>query len=341
MVLNFYAPVSLSPYSPVLLCPRVPTFLLILLIFFTLQNSYPVQAETGWYGETLPPNLSKGSVRGEYLHQKDQSILVYVPAGPFLRGTLETRVKTLQESFGDHYSVEMPQQSIYLSAYYIDKFEVTNQRYASFLKALKEREGDYEHPDQPAQKDHTPTYWRDHRLNGANQPVTGVDWYDAYAYCRWANKRLPTEAEWEKAARGMDGREFPWGDTWVATHSNNVESTFGQPILSKEQWIRLLGYLNLDTLKVMTRPVGSFPRNVGPYGAYDMAGNVWEWCQDSYEKDYYQRSPIRDPINTTPSEYKALRGGCWSSDRTRIRVAYRNYDILTDRHLEVGFRCVR
>ncbi|MCI0530238.1 MAG: formylglycine-generating enzyme family protein, partial [Nitrospira sp.] len=293
------------------------------------------------YGENLPEGLSKGAAYGEYIHQKDQSIMVYVPAGHFLRGSLETRTKALEGQFGDHFSVETPQQSIYLSSYYIDKFEVTNRQYAQFLKVLTKEGRHSSRFHELAQKDHTPTYWQDHRLNGANYPVTGVDWYDAYVYCHWVGKRLPTEAQWEKAARGPDGREFPWGNVWVAEYSNNAESTFGRPILDKKQWLHLLGHLNLAALKVLTKPVGSFPQGVSPYGAQDMAGNVWEWCQDSYHKDYYQKSPSREPSNVSPSEYKVLRGGCWSSDRVRVRTTYRNYDLVTDRHLEIGFRCVK
>lgn len=316
------------------------SFFFILGVFVVNGNNQAA-AETGWYGEDLPEGLSKGTAYREYIHQKDHSILVYIPEGYFLRGTSETRVKALEEHFGDHFAGETPQRSIYLKAYYIDKFEVTNHQYAQFLQVVKEEGHRFCYPKEPARKNHIPTYWQDHRLNGANQPVTGVDWYDAYAYCQWAGKHLPTEAQWEKAARGLDDREFPWGNIWVAEYSNNVESTFGQSILNKKQWLHLLGYLNLDTLKVLTKPVGSFPQNVSPYGAQDMAGNVWEWCWDSYQKDYYQSSPSRDPRNESPSEYKVLRGGCWSSDRVKVRVAYRNYDLLTDRHLEIGFRCAR
>ncbi|HWP49854.1 MAG TPA: formylglycine-generating enzyme family protein [Candidatus Limnocylindrales bacterium] len=319
------------------LCP----FLFLVIVTFSGKDYPAAWAETGWYGESLPKGLSKGTVYGEYLHQKDNAIMVYVPAGSFLRGTSQAQVKILQQQFGNHYAVETPQRWIYLSSYYIDKFEVTNQQYARFLKAL-ENEGHRScHPDEPAQKNHTPTYWQDARLKGADYPVTGVDWYDAYAYCHWAGKHLPTEAQWEKAARGTDGREFPWGDKWEASYSNNAESTFGQTFLSKKQWMDLLSRLHLDELKVLTKPVGSFPQGVSPYGAHDMAGNVWEWCQDSYQKDYYRESPSRDPSGPSPSEYKVLRGGCWDSDRTRVRTAYRNYDILTDRHLEIGFRCAQ
>ncbi len=117
--------------------------------------------------------------------------------------------------------------------------------------------------------------------------------------------------------------------------------TFGQPILSHTQWLQLLAPLRLEALQQLTTPVGSFPEGVSPYGVYDMGGNLWEWCQDSYQKDYYHSAPSRNPSGPSSSAYKVLRGGCWSSHRGMLRAAYRNYDLATDRHLEVGFRCVR
>ena len=323
------------------LCGCVAVTLAVSVGLTVASGCRPAWAAVGWHGETLPAGVRQGTVSGEYLHEKDQAVLVYVPAGEFLRGTSAVRVRALMAQFGAYFAVETPQRSIYLNAYYMDKFEVTNQQYAQFLAALATEGRRYAHPQAPPHKDPIPTYWRDRRLNDATHPVTGVDWYDAYAYCHWAGRRLPTEAQWEKAARGPGGQEYPWGNTWVAAYSNNAESTFGQPILSHQQWIQLLGPLRLEALQRLTRPVGSFPQGVSPYGVYDMGGNLWEWCQDSYQKNYYQYAPSRNPPGPPSSPYKVLRGGCWSSHRGKLRAAYRNYDLATDRHLEVGFRCVR
>lgn len=298
-------------------------------------------ATIGWHGETLPNGLSKHAERDVYLHHADDAMMVYVPAGAFLRGTPEPRMQALQAQFGDYFSGESPQQSVYLSAYYIDRFEVTNRQYAQFLRAAGTDRHRYCHADEPPHKSHLPTYWRDPRLNGPAHPVTGVDWYDADAYCRWAGKQLPAEAQWEKAARGPDGREYPWGNTWAAAYSRNVESTLGRPIHGERQWLRVLGRLDLDALTQMTQPVGSFPLGVSPYGAHDMGGNLWEWCRDSYRKGYAPSAPVHNPAGPPPSPYKVLRGGAWSSHRGKLRAAYRNYDLLTDRHLEIGFRCVK
>ena len=298
-------------------------------------------ADTGWFGERMPGTLVTGASYGDYVHSGDGATMVYVPAGYFLRGTTKAKAGALSGQFGDFFVVETPQRSLYLSAYYIDKFEVTNRQYDLFLDALARGAPDTLHPDAPPDKDYTPTYWRDSRLNGPDYPVTAVDWYDAYAYCHWAGRKLPTEAQWEKAARGPDGLVYPWGDAWRAEFSNNVESTFGYPVLDDRQWVLLLGNLDLEAMAGFTRPVGSFPQGVSPYGAHDMGGNLWEWVHDRYVKDYYHAAPSHDPPGPPhPSPYRVLRGGCWSSHRAKIRAAYRNYDLAADRHLEIGFRCV-
>lgn len=327
-----------------LMCSRAASWVLYLqasLMGLAFLIAAQVQAATGWHGEVLPDGLSRYATRSVYIHHRDEALMVYVPAGIFLRGTPERRTRALQAQFGDYFSGESPQRPIELSAYYIDRFEVTNRQYARFLQAVRADRHRYCHADEPDHKSHRPTYWRDPRLNGPNYPVTGVDWYDADAYCRWAGKRLPTEAQWEKAARGPNGLEYPWGNTWIAAHSRNAESTFGHPIDSEQQWLRVLGRLDLNALTRMTQPVGSFPEGASPYGAHGMGGNLWEWCLDSYRKGYDPSAPARDPIGPAPSPYKVLRGGAWSSHRGKIRAAYRNYDLLTDRHLEIGFRCVR
>ena len=301
----------------------------------------PGRADTGWHGEQVPEALRVGASEGDYLHDGDGAAMVYVPAGYFLRGTTRAEAEKLSGPFGDLFGVETPQRSVYLSAYYIDKFEVTNRQYGVFLEVLRSGDVRIPHPNTSPDKDYTPTYWRDSRLNGPDHPVTAVDWYDANAYCLWAGKELPTEAQWEKAARGPDGFAYPWGDTWEKGYSNNVELALGDPVEDDRQWLLLLGNLDLDAMSVFTLPVGSFPAGASPYGAHDMGGNLWEWVRDRYIKDYYQNAPSHDPPGPTqPSPYRVLRGGCWSSHRANIRAAYRNYDLPEDRHLEIGFRCV-
>lgn len=190
--------------------------------------------------------------------------MVLIPAGKFIMGS------------DDRLPDEGPQHTVYLDAYYIDKYEVTNLQYANFSNATNRR---------------SPTHFRNRTFpqGKADHPVTYVSWEDATAYCQWAGKRLPTDEEWEKAARGTDGRWFPWGDEFDAKDANT-------PI----RWQEIGSFGD-------TTPVGAFEGGKSPYGVYDMSGNVWEWTASWY-KAY--------PNNKTPSEsygerYKTLKGGSW------------------------------
>jgi sulfatase modifying factor 1 len=251
--------------------------------------------------------------------------MVYIPAGEFLMDSIDyysladndekSRHKVYLMADGD----EKPQHIVYLDAFWIDKYPVTNAQYGKFLVWMK-KTGDHGlcHPDEPPGKDHTPQYWDDPEWNAADKPVVGVDWYDAYAYAAWVRARLPTEAEWEKAARGTDGRLWPWGNKWDADKVNSWERG-----------------------PRTTTAVGSYPAGASPYGALDMAGNVWEWVADWYDSDYYARSPGRNPPGPDSGQYRVLRGGSWDIYRYDVRCANR-LGITTDLKFNlVGFRCAR
>jgi formylglycine-generating enzyme required for sulfatase activity len=222
---------------------------------------------------------------------EDGAEMVLVPAGEFTMGSNE-------------YDDEKPPHRVHLDGFYIDKYEVTNALYRRFMDATNRG---------------APAYWNDANWNGASQPVVAVSWLDAEAYCRWAGKRLPTEAEWEKAARGTDGRRYPWGNDWDSSRANSGESKLGK-----------------------TAPVGSYASGVSPYGAHDMAGNAWEWVADWYGKDYYKQSPDRNPQGPRPGRTRVLRGGSWGGSPIHLRASFRNYYLAPDfRYTNVGFRCAR
>lgn len=227
----------------------------------------------------------------------DGAPMVHVPAGDFFMGT----------DTGEHED-EKPRHRVFLSAFFIDIYEVTVSRYARFLEV----------------EEHEPPFlWTQATdVQHREKPVIGVDWYDASAYCRWAHKRLPTEAEWEKAARGPDGRIYPWG---------NAPPT---PAHAKYGDRTAKGYEGLAR-------VGSFAAGKSPYGVHDLAGNVWEWVADRYEATYYRAHDTRDPKGPSTGPLRILRGGSWNSEAAIIRAANRSGYVPSARRSDFGFRCAR
>ena len=220
---------------------------------------------------------------------------------------------------------ETPRHTVNLKAFYIDVHPVTNAQYRQFIEATG-------HP--------VPEYWDDERFNQPNQPVVGVTWYDAMAYAQWAGKRLPTEAEWEKAARGgLEGKKYPWGDEEPdGTQCNFADKNTDFDWSDK----------TVDDGYQYTSPVGSFPPN--SYGLCDMAGNVWEWCLDEYQEDFYKTSPQENPLaggnlSELLTNYKdiktvrVLRGGSWDGNPDGLRVAVRYRGEPDYGKYNIGFRC--
>lgn len=264
--------------------------------------------------------------------QHDDSIMAYVPAGVFIMGTeLLFNARPLRHTT--------------LDAYLIDRYPVTNAQYAKFVAA-----GGYQHQEYWSKQGwaflqqeqwQQPRYWFNPPWNHATHPVVGISWFEAEAYAQWAHKALPTEAQWEKAARGgiwLDGdqtatqknpypqRKYAWGDhepfhegIWYAICKEEPE--YG----SKS-----------------TAPVGTMPQGASPYGCYDMTGNVWEWCRDRYQRDYYKKGPDVNPPGPSEGTSRILRGGSWCRESRQLYVSFRTKDEPENGGWDLsGFRCVK
>jgi formylglycine-generating enzyme required for sulfatase activity len=213
--------------------------------------------------------------------------MVRVPKGPFLYGDEKALVVI------DH-------------DYWIDKFPVTNEKYRAFIQAGGYEKQQYWSSEawqwKTEQKIESPKFWKDKRWNKPDHPVVGVSYYEVEAYAKWAGKRLPTEQEWEKAARGEDGRQYPWGEDFDKNRCNSRESVIGH-----------------------TTPVTQYSNGASPYGCYDMAGNAWEWCDDWYDKKAGGR---------------VIRGGSWTNEPKTLRTSSSGKGSVDYQYRYVGFRLV-
>jgi formylglycine-generating enzyme required for sulfatase activity len=218
--------------------------------------------------------------------------MIHIPAGEFEMGGQP----------GDEN--QQPPHRVYLDDFYIDQHEVTNAQYAQFMQATGHK---------------PPALWGDEGFNQPRQPVVGVSWEDAAAYCTWAKKRLPTEAEWEKAARGTTGYLYPWGNDFIYGQANIIVPGDGYKY---------------------TAPVGSYPAGASPYGVLDMAGNAAEWCADWYAADYYRHSPGINPPGPESGKYRVVRGGSWNSPSYDVRSTHRWRYYPNIPRSYIGLRCV-
>lgn len=242
----------------------------------------------------------------DMLKGKDGAPMILIPAGPFLMGS------------NDGLPNERPEHTVTLNAFYIDQFEVTAGRYQKFIESAKH--------------DLPPT-WDDEAAHAMGDlPAVGMSWMDAAAYCKWAGRRLPTEAEWEKAARGTDGRRYPWGHMQpfvdIANYNRGVwvsEAITLVPVNSG--------------LEGMSVRHGLKEGGKSPYGLFHMAGNAAEWVADWYERDFYQKSPDKNPIGPASGEKRVMRGGSWADLPTALRVTARFSAEPDFEERTIGFRC--
>lgn len=234
--------------------------------------------------------------RGGESDAPKENPMILIPAGEFVMGS------------NDGGFDEKPPRSVFLDAYEINQYEVTQSQYAEFVKATRHRSA-------------LSRYVKNiESFNHQNQPVVYVSWDDAEAYCRWRGFRLPTEAEWEKAARGTDGSVWPWPGEFRPTFAN---------------------FLGKDDQVVFTTLVGSFEKDKSPYGLYDVAGNAREWVQDWYEEQYYRKAPVRNPKGPEQGDVKTLRGGSWNDSSFSGRTTARMKMFPDYRDITIGFRCAR
>ena len=262
--------------------------------------------------------------------------MVLIPAGEFLMGN---------PAGTDGLPDEQPQRRIYLSAFYMDRYEVSNEDYLGFVSMSPHRMPENHNP--------ASTLWNNQMpIPGIEQhPVVNVSWTDADAYCRWIGKRLPTEAEWEKAARGTEGRRYPWGNEWIISMANSASYWAGRTVEFESGaaweafWIKGEGGKIAKEKgvkgEVLTMPVGSFPAAVSPYGLFDMSGNVAEWVQDWYDPNYYKTAPLTNPPGPERGAIKSMRGGSWLKPAVSLRTSDRDWGTMDSRPSGTGFRCAK
>lgn len=240
--------------------------------------------------------------------------MVPVPAGVFAMGAVIDN----PNEWGD--TDEEPVHEVYLKTFYIDRYEASAAEFAEFLNTFPHYAPGFLETGSAVTVERIDGVYRP-RPGLERYPANRISWFGARAYCEWRGKRLPTEAEWEKAARGTDGRIFPWGNR----HPDNSLATYRRPFATH-------GFQVME-------PVDSMPQGASPYGAHHMAGNVWEWVNDWYEDIYYEHAPQENPQGPETGDHKVMRGGNWYYKAYYMRTTYRFNDPPETFKVWQGVRC--
>ncbi len=313
---------------------RVKLLLAVALLCLTLTVGVACRGATQTNGSPPQPTVQPTAPPAptEPVQASAVSGMVIIPAGAFTMGaSVPERLMALQFGWSQDWLLRMagliesagPTHQVVLDAYRIDRHEVTNEQYEAFLDATG-------YP--------LPRFWNQPSLNADNQPVTGVSWHDAQTYCSWTGKRLPTEAEWEKAARGTDGLAYPWGEVWDSAMLRSAEGVAGRAMANYHEWTLWRSGSMSDGGPA---PVGSYPGGASPYGVLDMAGNVWEWVADWYDPEYYSTALEENPSGPASGVARVLRGGAWDVPSVVAFTWFREIFIPPDYNgsAVVGFRC--
>src|SRR5271157_2428964 len=269
----------------------------------TIQNNIIVPTATTISLPTSIPNLTNNVNPSVYTDSHSVTMLL-VPKGEFTMGP--------NGSGASHI--------VYLDEYYIDKYEVTNALYSACVNT-----GACQPPTSIASSSR-PSYFGNPKFD--SYPVIYVTWDMANTFCQWSGARLPTEAEWEKAARGTDGRIYPWGNEFNGNFLNFCDINCSQSWANK----------NYNDGYADTAPVGSYPQGASPYGALDMAGNVYEWVADWYSENYYSASPVTNPTGPSSGQGKIMKGGAWSDAASTNATSQVNFSPSSSFDF-AGFRC--
>ena len=310
----------------------MPSFLVVALLALAVsvcsacrQVSAPIPTELP--EEPTPEDASLGDTQ---IRPADGMVMVYVPGGEFRMGSDDEEVDGAVElcnAYDDDcprgdFADGQPAHTVVLNSLWIDRTEVTNGQYRQCVEA-----GACDPPELTSSYTRD-TYYGDSAYD--DYPVIYVSWRQAETYCEWAGARLPTEAEWEYAARGPEGRQFPWGDTFDGTKLNYCDANC----------YRDRADAMIDDDYADTAPVGSFADGASWCGTWDMAGNVWEWVADWYAPWYYGSSPLENPTGPPSGRYRAVRGGAWLNAPHQVRCDFRFMGPPDETSRSVGFRCV-